>query len=133
MPEKTKQVILNIDAGQEDDPEEIERFTQQLREELTELEVEGVDLVRAGETPAKAKVGDPITWGTLLLTLAVSGGVITTMINVLQSWLTRQERRSISLEIDGDKLEIKGISSKEQQRLINEWRSRHTKGEVGND
>ena len=133
MPEKTKQVILNIDAGQEDDPEEIERFTQQLREELTGLEVEGVDLVRAGETPAKAKVGDPITWGTLLLTLAASGGVITTVINVLQSWLTRQERRSISLEIDGDKLEIKGISSKEQQRLINEWRSRHTKGEVGND
>ncbi len=133
MPEKTKQVILNIDAGQEDDPEEIERFTQQLREELTELDVEAVDLVRAGETPAKAKVGDPITWGTLLLTLAVSGGVITTVINVLQSWLTRQERRSISLEIDGDKLEIKGISSKEQQRLINEWRSRHAKGEVGND
>ena len=133
MPEKTKQVILNIDAGQEDDPEEIERFTQQLREELTELDVEAVDLVRAGETPAKAKVGDPITWGTLLLTLAASGGVITTVINVLQSWLTRQERRSISLEIDGDKLEIKGISSKEQQRLINEWRSRHTKGEVGND
>ncbi len=133
MPEKTKQVILNIDAGQEDDPEEIERFTQQLREDLTELDVEAVDLVRAGETPAKAKVGDPITWGTLLLTLAASGGVITTVINVLQSWLTRQERRSISLEIDGDKLEIKGISSKEQQRLINEWRSRHTKGEVGND
>ncbi len=133
MSEKTKQVILNIDAGQEDDPEEIERFTQQLREELTELEVEGVDLVRAGETPAKAKVGDPITWGTLLLTLAASGGVITTIINVLQSWLTRQERRSISLEIDGDKLEIKGISSKEQQRLINEWRSRHAKGEGGND
>ena len=133
MPEKTKQVILNIDEGQEDDPEEIERFTQQLREELTELDVEAVDLVRAGETPAKAKVGDPITWGTLLLTLAASGGVITTVINVLQSWLTRQERRSISLEIDGDKLEIKGISSKEQQRLINEWRSRHAKGEVGND
>ncbi len=133
MPEKTKQVILNIDAGQEDDPEEIERFTQQLREDLTELDVEAVDLVRAGETPAKAKVGDPIIWGTLLLTLAASGGVITTVINVLQSWLTRQERRSISLEIDGDKLEIKGISSKEQQRLINEWRSRHTKGEVGND
>ena len=133
MPEKTKQVILNIDTGQEDDPEEIERFTQQLREELTELDVEAVDLVRAGETPAKAKVGDPITWGTLLLTLAASGGVITTVINVLQSWLTRQERRSISLEIDGDKLEIKGISSKEQQRLINEWRSRHAKGEVGND
>ncbi len=133
MPEKTKQVILNIDAGQEDDPEEIERFTQQLREELTELDVEAVDLVRAGETPAKAKVGDPITWGMLLLTLAASGGVITTVINVLQSWLTRQERRSISLEIDGDKVEIKGISSKEQQRLINEWHSRHAKGEVGND
>ncbi len=133
MPEKTKQVILNIDAGQEDDPEEIERFTQQLREDLTELDVEAVDLVRAGETPAKAKVGDPIIWGTLLLTLAASGGVITTVINVLQSWLTRQERRSISLEIDGDKLEIKGISSKEQQRLINEWRRRHAKGEVGND
>jgi hypothetical protein len=31
----------------------------------------------------------------------------------------------VTLEIDGDKLEVTGLSSEEQQRLINAWLSRH--------
>ena len=125
MPEQTTQLMLDIDAGPDVDEEELAELTHQLRGELLELDVEAVDLVRAGEAPERAKVGDPITWGALLVALAASGGVLTTLINTLQSWLTRHERRSVTLEIDGDKLEVSGISSEEQQRLINAWLSRH--------
>lgn len=130
MSENTLELKLKFDAEPDADEEDLERSTRQLREELKELDVEGVDFASAGEAPAKAKAGDPVTWGTLLLTLAVSGGVITTVINVLQSWLTRQERRSVSLEIDGDKLDIKGISSEEQRRLVNEWLKRLSNREI---
>ena len=126
MPDQTAQLMLNLDAGPETDAEELAELTRQLREDLMELSVEAVDLVRAGKAPEGAKAGDPVAWGTLLVTLAASGGVLTTLISALQSWLTRHERRSVTLEIGGDKLEMTGISSEGQQRLIDAWISRHT-------
>jgi hypothetical protein len=125
MSDQTTQLTLNLDAGPDTDTEELAELTQQLRGELLELNVEAVDLARAGEAPERAKAGDPVTWGALLVALTASGGVLITLINTLQSWLTRHERRSVTLEIDGDKLEVTGISSEEQQRLINTWLSRH--------
>jgi hypothetical protein len=127
MTDETAQVILNIDAGSEADTEELEELTQQLREELMELNVESVDLVRAGEEPVGAKVVEPVSWGTIVVTLLAAGGVVTTLINAIQSWLTRHEQRSIIIKINGDQLEIKGISSQEQQKLVDAWISRHTK------
>ncbi len=115
---------LNIDADQEPDAEELAELTRKLRDDLLHLDVETVDLASAGEAPTGTKAVDPVTAGTLLVTLAASGGVITTLINALQSWLTRHERRSLTLEMGGDKLEVTGISSEEQQRLIEAWLSR---------
>lgn len=119
------QLVVNLDAGPEADDEDLAYRTHQLRRELLELDVESVDLVRADEAPPGAKVVEPFSWGTLIITLAASGGVLVPTINTIQAWLLRDEQRSVTLEIDGDKLEIKGISSKEQQRLINEWLNRH--------
>jgi len=116
---------LHIETGTADDAEELERLTLQLREELMDLDVEAVEPVRTEKIPDKAKSPGAVDLGTLLLTLAASGGVITTLINVLKSWLNRHERRSITLEIGGDKLEITGVSSEEQQRLVDSWLNRH--------
>jgi hypothetical protein len=133
MLDQTIQLILNIDAGPEADVEELEQLTLQLRGELVELDVEAVDLVRAGEVPDRAKAGDPITWGALLVALTASGGVLTTLINAIQSWLTRHERRSVTLEIDGDRLEVTGVSVEEQQQMINAWINRHRGIVIAND
>jgi hypothetical protein len=96
-------------------------------------DIEAIDLVHAGEIPERAKASASVDWGTLLVTLAASGGVLTMLANMLQSWLTRYDRHSVTLEIDGDKLEVKGISSEEQQRLIDAWLSRHLGIVVAND
>ncbi len=134
MPDQTTHLMLRLDAGPDVDDEELAELTRQLREELLELDVEAVDLVHAGELPEKAKGGgDPVAWGALLVALAASGGVLTTLINTLQAWLTRSERRSVILEIGGDKLEVTGVSSEEQQRLINTWLSRHGGIVIAND
>ncbi len=121
MSGKKIQILLNLNAPVELDDEEKERVTRQLRDELLGLDVNSIDFAKSGKATAKAKAGDPVSWGTLLITLAASGGVLTTVIGVIQSWLTRHNQRSMSLEINGNKLEIKGISSKEQKQLINTW------------
>ena len=97
MSRNTNQLIVTLDAEPDTDTEDLERLTRQLREELAELDVEA-DLMTGGPAPANAKAGDAITWGALLLTLAASGGAITTLINVLQAWLTRHDRRCVTLE-----------------------------------
>jgi hypothetical protein len=132
---KENQVFVNIESTSnkedDDDREELERMTHNLRNELTELDaVEKVDLVRKeGEkAPEGSKVGgDVIALGSLLVTLGgtAASAVIPNLASTLQSWLTRHERRKISLEIGGDKLEVTGISDKEQERLIDVWISRH--------
>lgn len=127
MADETLQIMLNIDAGTETDLQELEELTQQLHKELIHLDVESVDIARTGEEPVRAKVVEPVSWGTIIVTLLATGGVVTTLINAIQSWLTRHERRSITIEIGGDKLLITGITSKEQQQLIDAWISRYTK------
>jgi hypothetical protein len=98
---------------------------------LTEVDaIEKVDLVtkEGKKAPEGSKAGAEVAaLGSLLVTLGASAAssVIPNLANTLQSWLTRHERRKISLEIGGDKLEVSGISDKEQQRLIDAWISRH--------
>ena len=116
-------MVININSSPDDDNEQLERLTHQLNEDLRELDIDKVDLIRKGDAPIGAK-GDVMTWGSLLVTLA-SSGVLSTLVNTLQSWLTRHERQSMTIEIGGDKLQITGISSEEQKRLIEDWINRH--------
>jgi len=125
MIDQTTQLRIKIDPGPDASDEELENLTRQLREELIELDIGSVDLGLADGTPAGSKSGLPIDWTTLFVTLAASGGVITTMITAIQAWLIRHYGRSVTLEIGGDKLHVTDLSSEEQQRLINAWLSRH--------
>jgi hypothetical protein len=127
MTDQATQLVLDIDAGPETDLEELADLTLQLREELLGLDLDTVDLVGAGETPERAKAGDPIAWGDLMVTLVTSSAALVTLISTLQVWLRPHQRRdcSVTLEIDGDRLEVTGISSEEQQYLIDTWLRRH--------
>jgi hypothetical protein len=43
----------------------------------------------------------------------------------LQSWLAGPRQRSVKLELEGDILEVTGMSSADQRRLIANWIARH--------
>jgi hypothetical protein len=118
------ELVLNIASGPDSDDEEKAQLTRQLRNRLLELnELERVEAPAAPAQPGAKSV--PIDWQTLIVTLAASGGVLTTLIGVVQSWLTRQDRASVTLEVSGDKLTISGASSETQRRLVQDWVKRH--------
>jgi hypothetical protein len=123
MSRNTTQLTVTLDAEPDTDSEDLERLTRQLREELSELDVQA-DLMTGGPAPANTKAGDVIEWGTLLLTLAASGGVITTLIGTLQTWLTRHNGRTATLKINGDEIHLTGVTSAEQKQLIDAWLNR---------
>lgn len=125
MPGNNIQLTVTLAAEPDTDVQDLERLTLQLRKELSELDVQA-NFVTGGPAPANAKAGDVVEWGTLLLTLAASGGVITTLINAIQTWLTnRNQPAAVTVEMGGDKLQITGNPSPEQQRIIEAFLHRH--------
>ncbi len=114
-----ERLMLKINAGPEVDYEKLADISLQLKENLLELDVETVDLVGEGKVPVDAKAGEPVIWGTLLLTLSVEA--LKAVISYIQSWLGVTGCRSVELEISGNKLKVTRISSKEQQHLIDTY------------
>jgi hypothetical protein len=65
--------------------------------------------------------------GALAVTFAQSQ-LLGPVVAAVRAWLAGAPQRSIKLELDGDVLELTGVSSKEQRRLTDEWLRRHTGG-----
>jgi len=105
---------------------EIEDFSRGLWNELRGLDVEDVRPA-AKEAEEGSKAGLAIDWSTLLVTLAASGGVLVTLINVVKDYLARNQAANVRLKIGDDELEISGPGpySDAQKRAIEAWLSRH--------
>jgi hypothetical protein len=121
MPEQAVDLILAL--TDDVDEETLERLTLQLREEIAELDVESVGLVPGAEAPRGAK-GDPITIGSLVVSLA-SAGVFTGLIELVKSWVLRREGRAVTLKVKLPDREVElaysptGTSAEEMSRFTN--------------
>jgi hypothetical protein len=122
------EVLVVLAPDPEDDAETGERLARRLRSEITDLDVESVVPVAPTTLPPMgAKGADPLTLGTLAVTLSASGGVFVTLINTVSSWLGRQTgRHRISVTIDGDTIELERASSAQQRQLVEAFLRRHS-------
>lgn len=114
---------IRLDAA-ESDPEELAQLTAKLRRELLQLEVDAVDHPVGGKPPPGAKAVDMILVGTLLVSLGRSADKLGSVVRAIQGWVGMRAR-TVKLELDGDPIEITGVSSRDQQRLIDLWIERH--------
>lgn len=112
--------ISGDEAGNVDD-DVVANLADDLRELIPSANVSRGQIA----VPASAKSAVAFAIGQLIVGLS-SGGMLAKLVSALQSWALRQHRHSISLELDGDKIEIHGPSSSEQAQLISAWLSRHT-------
>jgi hypothetical protein len=124
MEERLTALGVQVAIGPDDDAEQVAEATLGLRQELLDLDVDAVELLRVGEPPPGTKAVELAALGTLVVTVAQSA-LLAPVVAAVQSWLARSQQRSIKLELDGDVLELTGVSSKDQQRLVDEWLHRH--------
>lgn len=124
MEEQPSALGVQVVVGPDDDAEEIAEATIQLRRELLALDVDAVEVPGAGEPPPGSRAVDVAALGALIVHLANSQ-LLGAVVAAVGSWLGGS-KRSIKLELDGDALELTGISSQEQRRLTDEWLARHT-------
>jgi hypothetical protein len=107
------------------DAEEIDQLSRQLRRQLLELEVARVDPVTSEVVAGGVKAGELLAVGALVVSLVNSSGLLAAVVAQVQAALARMGRHTVRLEIDGDVLEVTGVASSEQQRLIDAWINRH--------
>jgi hypothetical protein len=98
-----------------------------------QLDVDDVRRQSAGEAPPGSRAIDVDALGGLMVALGHSATGLKDVIAAVRRWLSRSDgvRRTVKIEIDGDKLELSEVSAAEQDRLIDMFVNRHTTGEVG--
>jgi len=122
------ELSVELQAGPDTDAEEVAQLAGRLRAEMLDLDVDAVRQPTRGEAPEDAKDAGLLAAGELLVGLVASPEVLASIIDTVRSWLGRNHARGVKLTLGGDALEVSGVSSAEQERLINLWISRHGTG-----
>jgi Effector Associated Constant Component 1 len=125
------QLVVRVDAGPDADDEELAGLALRLRDDLQQLDEASVELAREGTTPPGAKSGDPVEWGTLIVS-AVTSGALSAVLKTAQAWLARRRGSSLSVKIGDDELVLTGASTDEQRRVIEDWLARREAAEAAN-
>lgn len=114
----TSRVAIKLAAGE--DADELDQLTRMLREELLELDVEDVEFIPEDHVPEGAKGFGLVAAGALIVNL-VHAGALTGVVSAVKAWASRDAGRSAKLVIDSESIELKGVSSVQQDELIEQW------------
>ena len=116
------------------DAEDLDRATRQLLDELRELDVESVDLLRVGEVPEGVKSVDAALLGALVV--AVVTTALPKFFDFLHAWALRREGRMVKVKVQtesGAAIEVEFSETtppekvKEYIKLVNASLLRHAK------
>ncbi|MDI2126565.1 effector-associated constant component EACC1 [Yinghuangia seranimata] len=108
------------------DDEGAERLMRRLRAEILDLDVESVRPVPAGALPVGAKAADPVTIGAVIVALTVPGGVLTSLVGLIQDWRARQTApHPVVITIGDDTLELADATPDQQQAVVDMFLARH--------
>jgi hypothetical protein len=127
LADMTADLLVVLDAGKDSDAEELAELTQRLRTELLDLDIDSVEHAAGGVAPEGAKGVELLSIGGLVVQFARGADVLRSVVSTTAAWLRRQEARSVKLTLDGDTLEVTGLSSEEQSGLIEVWVARHAR------
>ena len=122
------ELSVELQAGPDTDAEELAQLAGRLRAELLDLDVDAVRQPVRGQAPGDAKGAGLLAAGELVVGLVASPQVLASVIDAVRSWLGRNRARSVKLTLGGDALEVSGVSSADQDRLIDLWVARHGTG-----
>lgn len=112
-------LYISVDSIDDIDDEDRDAMAHELMRDLDTLDyIDSVGFASTGKLPDGAK-GFSIDVGALIVKIAEAGGV-STLINILGSWLLRDKSRTLKLQIGNNSLEVTGVSEAEQAELI-QW------------
>jgi hypothetical protein len=117
-------LAIHLQANQDTGAEELDRLAERLRRELLDLDVEDVRRATDGAAPDGTRGLDAEALGSLIVSLVAAPEVLRAVVGTIRDWLGRSRARSVRLELDGDVLDVSGLSSESQERLVESWLAR---------
>lgn len=118
-------LTLQVHPMGDDDVGELLDLTSMLRSELLALDVTDVRPLEARTAPEGAK-GLAAVAGWLAVQLG-SVEALRATVDLIRGWVGRT-RREVEVRIGDDVLKVSGVSSAEQERIIDAWLARHAGG-----
>lgn len=109
-----------------DDPDELAALTTRLRSELLETDVDAVEPLDDASAPPGDAKGLGTLAGWLLVRLATTAH-LRELVASVRGWAARTNR-AVEITWDGDVLKVTGVTSEQQERLIDAWLARHAPG-----
>ncbi len=125
MTEDRNELEINLAVDEEVSPREMEELTAAMRRELLLLDVQSVDRVSGGPAPEGAKGIELAAIGALIVNLGQATPVLGQVVEAIRAWTARSPNRTVKLTLDGDTLEVGGISETQQHDVIRDWMARH--------
>jgi hypothetical protein len=98
------------------DAEELDRLARQLMQQLLELDVDSVETLRGEAPPEGSKALDLAILGGLIVRYGPSA--VPTVVNAVRTWVNRDARRSVTLEIGERKITLDAATPEQQAKLV---------------
>lgn len=131
MDEDLSQLEIKLQVDDDISPLEMEELTAAMRRELLKLDVQSVDRVSGGPAPEGAKGVELAELGALVVSFGQAVPVLGPVLAAIRAWTARSPTRTVKITLDGDTLEVGGISEGEQRRVIKAWMARHPRQSAG--
>ena len=117
----------SVDTGRGADAEELEQLASSLRTELLDLDVDAVERARTESAPEGARAVEALVAGAVLVRLVRNKDALSSVVKTVRAWLGENRLRRVRIELDGDVLELTGVSDEERERLVDAWIERHAR------
>lgn len=104
-------LTLQVEAGPDTLPDELDVLARQLLDELRDTEVESANLASAGAAPAGTKSAEAITLGAVAV--AVLPTFLPKLVDFVQAWSLRGQGRTVKFKgkVAGQELEFEGSAA----------------------
>jgi hypothetical protein len=122
--DQTARIILAFPDDGEASAEERDTRARQLRREMLDLDVDAIEYAHGDAPPSGSKAVDVAEVGTLIVAIANSASAILGLVNALHAWRQRNRRHDVLVTLNGELLQVSGLSSTAQQELTKEWLER---------
>jgi len=119
--ENADDLILQIEPASDGDDEELAKLTQRLRRQLLETDVDSVEPLTDTEGSDRAKGLEAVA-GWLAVRFGKEG--LRAVMGAVVSWATRTGH-SVEVHYGGDVLKVSGVTSAQQERLVNDFIDHH--------
>ena len=117
-------VQIHIQVGSGADPERRDRATNSLHEDLLEM---GVGQLQRATDPVSVegmRALDVVALGALAISIKPSVALLAQLVQTIRNWIGRSSN-VVKLQIDGDQIELTGVTTEERSVLIATWIERH--------